>query len=284
MEISGAFHVSRNSFVDDSESQRRLMKAKSTAFWKRRRPSIPTTSRLQSGSSRRLRLPACVKCSQEIASAARAWKPFAGCHCICSETRSLVCWGQTAPASQRQYRCWWAFWSPLLVEYRFSASYDFLCFDNVVVAIISPPRLVEPGSLFNALQSFIFISKSVHYNVSYNTRRVQYIVNTSTDTLDILFWYLSLSVVWLSLIEFSFVLFSFYFFPLFIIIHLLHLLIQDMSRHLDRQNLRKQMGFCLQENVYYEDLTLNDHLEFIGRLRDIPPAARTQQVCRQTCY
>jgi ABC-type multidrug transport system ATPase subunit len=55
---------------------------------------------------------------------------------------------------------------------------------------------------------------------------------------------------------------------------------QDMSSHLDRQNLRKQMGFCLQENVYYEDLTLNDHLEFIGRLRDIPPAVRAQQVCR----
>ena len=53
---------------------------------------------------------------------------------------------------------------------------------------------------------------------------------------------------------------------------------QDMSHHLDRQKLRKQMGFCLQENVYYEDLTLNDHLQFIGRLRDIPPATRKQQV------
>lgn len=51
-----------------------------------------------------------------------------------------------------------------------------------------------------------------------------------------------------------------------------------MSKHFERQNIRKQMGFCLQENVYYEDLTLEDHMEFIGRLRDIPPADRISQV------
>ena len=61
-------------------------------------------------------------------------------------------------------------------------------------------------------------------------------------------------------------------------------LIKDMSKHHDRQTLRNQMGFCLQENIYYEDLTLLDHLEFIGRLRNIPTETRTHQVGYSAVY
>ena len=38
----------------------------------------------------------------------------------------------------------------------------------------------------------------------------------------------------------------------------------------DLQAARKSMGFCLQENVYYDSLTVMDHLQFIARLRNIP--------------
>ncbi len=43
-----------------------------------------------------------------------------------------------------------------------------------------------------------------------------------------------------------------------------------MSNLIDRQEARKSMGFCLQQNVIYDSLSAEDHLKFIAKLREIP--------------
>ena len=43
-----------------------------------------------------------------------------------------------------------------------------------------------------------------------------------------------------------------------------------MGNLTERQAARKSMGFCLQQNVLYDSLTVADHLQFIAMLRGIP--------------
>ena len=45
---------------------------------------------------------------------------------------------------------------------------------------------------------------------------------------------------------------------------------KDMSNIADRQKARKSMGFCLQQNILYDSLTVVDHMRFIAKLREIP--------------
>ena len=54
--------------------------------------------------------------------------------------------------------------------------------------------------------------------------------------------------------------------------------LQDMSKHIDRQEARKSMGFCLQDNVIFDSLTARDHLEVVARLRNIPADQRKKEV------
>ncbi len=51
-----------------------------------------------------------------------------------------------------------------------------------------------------------------------------------------------------------------------------------MSKHIDRQEARKSMGFCLQDNVIFDSLTARDHLEVVARLRNIPADQRKKEV------
>ena len=48
--------------------------------------------------------------------------------------------------------------------------------------------------------------------------------------------------------------------------------------HADRQAARGSMGVCLQENVIYESLTVEDHLQVAARLRRIPSDQRDNEV------
>ena len=38
----------------------------------------------------------------------------------------------------------------------------------------------------------------------------------------------------------------------------------------ERHKVLKNMGFCLQQNILYDSLTVNDYLCFIAKLREIP--------------
>ena len=51
-----------------------------------------------------------------------------------------------------------------------------------------------------------------------------------------------------------------------------------MLKHSARQEARRSMGICLQENVIYETLTVRDHLQIVARLRGIPAAQRNADV------
>ena len=43
-----------------------------------------------------------------------------------------------------------------------------------------------------------------------------------------------------------------------------------MSNITDRLKARKSMGFCLQQNILYDSLTVGEHMRFIAKLREIP--------------
>ena len=53
---------------------------------------------------------------------------------------------------------------------------------------------------------------------------------------------------------------------------------QNILRHSGRQQARRSMGICLQENVIYESLTLSDHLQIVARLRGISSQNRDAEV------
>ena len=52
-----------------------------------------------------------------------------------------------------------------------------------------------------------------------------------------------------------------------------------MSNIADRQKARKSMGFCLQQNILYDSLTVDDHMRFIAKLREIPSELVDIQAC-----
>ncbi len=54
--------------------------------------------------------------------------------------------------------------------------------------------------------------------------------------------------------------------------------VQNMMVHEDRQAARGSMGVCLQENVIYESLTVEDHLQVVARLRRVPSPQRENEV------
>ena len=52
-----------------------------------------------------------------------------------------------------------------------------------------------------------------------------------------------------------------------------------MSNITDRMKARKSMGFCLQQNILYDSLTVGDHMRFIAKLREIPSDLVDINVC-----
>lgn len=50
-----------------------------------------------------------------------------------------------------------------------------------------------------------------------------------------------------------------------------------MAIHAERQAVRRSCGFCFQQNVIYDTLTVRQHLQIISRIRDIASAQREQE-------
>ena len=50
-----------------------------------------------------------------------------------------------------------------------------------------------------------------------------------------------------------------------------------MAIHTERQAVRRSCGFCFQQNVIYDELTVRQHLQIISRIRDIAPAERERE-------
>lgn len=57
-----------------------------------------------------------------------------------------------------------------------------------------------------------------------------------------------------------------------------------MSNIADRLKARKSMGFCLQQNILYDSLTVGDHMRFIAKLREIPSELVNLKVLDRTRY
>ena len=60
--------------------------------------------------------------------------------------------------------------------------------------------------------------------------------------------------------------------------------VQNMLRHSGRQQARRSMGICLQENVIYETLTVFDHLQIVARLRGTSSQNRDAEVFSLTSF
>lgn len=50
-----------------------------------------------------------------------------------------------------------------------------------------------------------------------------------------------------------------------------------MSIHAERQAVRRSCGFCFQENVIYDAITVRQHMRIISRIRDIDPSRREHE-------